>query len=287
MENFLNEVARISTTNLTLILRVLVIGGIAWLGILLFSGAQKRFEKRIIERRLEPAQQARLKTLLRAAGGTLKVIIISLATLMILQAFGINITPILASAGVAGLAVSLGAQTLIRDYIGGAIILFEEAFNVGETIEVNGVIGTVEQIELRSTQVRDQAGKLITIPNGEIRTLSNSSRGWNRAVVDLNLSLETDVSLSIATLQSAVAQASQNEPLKSLLLEPPQIQGWNNLNEWSVQVRIQAKTYPAKQADAAVLLRKAALLAIQEAGIQLASISRINQAAFSEPPGKA
>lgn len=287
MENFLNEVARISTTNLTLILRVLVISGLAWLGIYLLSGAQKRFEKSSIDQMLEPAQQARLKTLLRAAGGTLKVIIISLATLMILQAFGINITPILASAGVAGLAVSLGAQTLIRDYIGGAIILFEEAFNVGDTIEVNGVVGTVEEIELRSTQVRDLTGKLITIPNGEIRTLSNSSRGWNRAVLDLNLSLETDINLCIATLQSAVAQASKDEPLKSLLLETPQIQGWNNLNEWFVQVRIQAKTQAGKQADAAILLRKAALLAIQEAGIQLASTSRINQAAFSEPPGKA
>ncbi len=287
MQNLLNEALRITTSHLALILRVLVIAGIAWLGIRLAAKLQKRLERRISERQLAPAQQARLKTLLRAGSGMLKVIIISLATLMILQAFGINITPILASAGVAGLAVSLGAQTLIRDYIGGAIILFEEAFNVGETIEVNGVIGTVEQIELRATQVRDLNGKLITIPNGEIRTLSNSSRGWNRAVVDLNLSLETDISLATTTLQSAVTQAARAEPLKSMLLEPPQIQGWNNLNEWSVQVRIQAKTQAGKQADAAGLLRKAALLAIQEASIQLAPINRINQTTFGEPPGKA
>ncbi|MCU0488446.1 MAG: mechanosensitive ion channel family protein [Anaerolineales bacterium] len=287
MEDLLNELLRTVTSHLALILRVVVIAGVAWLGIYLSTKFQKRVERRIIERHLSQAQQARLKTLLRAGSSIGKVIIISLASLMILQTFGINITPILASAGVAGLAVSLGAQTLIRDYIGGAIILFEEAFYVGEIIEVNGVVGTVEQIELRATQVRDLTGKLITIPNGEIRILANSSRGWNRAVVDLNLSLETDIGLSIATLQSAVAQACQDEPLKSLLLETPQIQGWNNLNEWSVQVRIQAKTQAGKQADAAVLLRKAALLAIQEAGIQMASVSRINQAAFSEPPGKA
>lgn len=271
MNSTLSDLNTFLLTNLTLILRVVVIIALAWLGMRLANLAEKRIEKRLTEQRTDAGQQSRLKTLLHAGIGILKVIIAGAAVLMVLMTFQINITPILASAGVAGLAVSLGAQTLIKDYLSGILILFENTFKVGEQIEVNGIAGTVERIELRTTQVRDFTGKLITIPNGEIRILSNTSRDWSRAVVEINIALDADLGKTISVLQEAAERAAADQVLKPLLLEAPQIQGWNNLSEWAVQVRVMAKTLPGKHIEAAIALRKTTLEALQEAGIPMAA----------------
>lgn len=271
METILLGIRDFLTTNLQLILRVLLIIVLAYVGMRLTSIASRRIEKGIIAKHTDLERQARLKTLLRAGASLTKVVIFSTAVLMLLTTFGINIVPILASVGVAGLAISLGAQTLFKDYLGGALILLEDTYQVGELIEVGGVLGTVEKIELRTTQMRDFTGKLITIPNGDIRTLANTSRGWSRAVVDINLGVETDLSEAVTVLQKAAEQAAQDEALKLLLLEAPQIQGWSNLSEWAIQVRITAKTLPGKQTDAAIILRRVTLEALQAAGISLAA----------------
>lgn len=270
MDTTLSDLTIFLLANLTIILRVLIIILLTWLGLRLTGSVEKHIEENISKRRIEADQQTRLKTLLHAGMGILKVVIIGVAAMMILLSFGINITPLLASAGVAGLAISLGAQTLIKDYIGGALILFENTYKVGELIEVNGITGTVERIELRATHLRDFTGKLITIPNGDVRILSNTSRGWSRAVVEINISVDADLSKAIAALQEAAQQAAQDEALKPLLLEAPQIQGWNSLSEWAVQMRVMAKTLPGKHLDAAAILRQVTLEALQEAGIELA-----------------
>jgi small-conductance mechanosensitive channel len=270
MDAKITELTDFLLTNLAVILEVLLVIVLAWLSIYLVSKGEKRFEKNINTQRIESDQQTRLITLLRASASLAKIIIGAGAFLMILVAFGIDITPILASAGIAGLAVSLGAQTLIKDYIGGALILIENTYKVGEVIDVDGIVGTVERIELRTTQMRDFTGKLITIPNGEIRILSNTSRDWSRAVVDINLSVDADLAKATAALQAATLEAAEDPALKALLLETPQIQGWNNLSEVAVQVRIMAKTMPGKQLDATIALRKASLEALQEAQIPLA-----------------
>ena len=207
---------------------------------------------------------------MRAGIAALNVVIAVTAILMILLVLGINITPLLASAGIAGLAISLGAQTLIKDYIGGALILFENQFNVGDDIQVGNVIGTVERMELRATYVRDSQGKLFTIPNGDMRTLSNNSRDWSKAQVDLNLAFDTDLDAAMHALNIAIQKTSTTESLQTVLVEAPQIQGWNNMNDWAVQVRLTAKTLPGKQSDAAVVLRQQALIELRTAGIQLA-----------------
>jgi moderate conductance mechanosensitive channel len=278
MEDIGSPIAIFISTNLVAILQILIISGLAILGIRLAKTLQKRAETGIIEKRIEPDQRARLKTLLRAGIGTLDVVIAGIAILMILIVLGIDIAPLLASIGVAGLALSLGAQTLIKDYIGGALILFENQFNVGEVIEVDQVIGTVERIELRATYVRDITGKLFIVPNGEIRILSNNSRDWSRALVDLNIAFDSDITRVVSALKLAVDKASQDAMLKPNLVETPQIQAWNSLSDWAVQVRIMAKTLPGKQADTAMLIRKYALESLHEAGIELAippSTSRV------------
>ena len=270
MDTFWANLTEIITDHTPQLLRALLIILLAWVVIRLVIILQNRLEKRIIGQSIDTKKEARLKTLGSAGTGSLEVIIIGAAMMMILRNFGIDIKPILASAGVAGLAISLGAQTLIKDYLSGALILFEGIFDISDVVEINGTLGTIEQIDLRTTQMRDVSGRLYTIPNGEIRTVANTSRGWSRAIVDINLALHADLEQGIHTLQTAIQQAAASEALKPLLLETPQIVGWNNMTEWGVQVRIMAKTHPGKQYEAAVILRKASLNALQSVGVELA-----------------
>ncbi len=268
---FLNQVEEFFVKNLQVIFQIILILVITAILLRVIHVTRKNFEQKIIDKRVNSDQQARLKTLLGAGLATFQVIILATAILMILLSLGINITPVLASAGIAGLAVSLGAQTLIKDYIGGIIILFENQYNVGELIQVGDVTGTVEQIELRATYVRDVQGRLFTIPNGDVRTLSNSSRDWNRALVDLNIAFDTDMEQLNKVLQRALLQASQDEEFKSIVLEEPKIQNWLAMTEWAIQVRISVRTLADKQVPAAVILRKYVLEGLQEAGISLAT----------------
>jgi small conductance mechanosensitive channel len=270
LANLVSNLLTFFGKNINIILQLLLIAVLTLFVNRLINISGKNIERRIIEKRIDAGQQSRLKTLLRAGTGTLNVIVIIIAILMALLVVGIEITPLLASVGVAGLAVSLGAQTLIKDYIGGIIILFENQFNVGDDIEVGNVIGTVERIELRATYVRDVQGRLFIIPNGEVRILSNNSREWRNALVDLNLAFGTDFAKAIEALRMAVEQAAEDETLKSILLDLPRIQGWTSMNDWSVQVRLSAKTIAGKQLIAAVALRRVALQALDEAGIRLA-----------------
>ena len=270
LANLVSNLLTFFGKNINIILQLLLIAVLTLFVNRLINISGKNIERRIIEKRIDAGQQSRLKTLLRAGTGTLNVIVIVIAILMALLVVGIEITPLLASVGVAGLAVSLGAQTLIKDYIGGIIILFENQFNVGDDIEVGNVIGTVERIELRATYVRDVQGRLFIIPNGEVRILSNNSREWRNALVDLNLAFGTDFAKAIEALRMAVEQAAEDETLKSILLDLPRIQGWTSMNDWSVQVRLSAKTIAGKQLIAAVALRRVALQALDESGIRLA-----------------
>lgn len=136
----------------------------------------RRIGQRLEATVAEPEQLARLKTLLRAGRGTMVVLMAIVAGMMILYTLGVNITPLLASAGIAGLAVSLGAQMLFRDIINGIIILFEDQYLIGDTIRVGGVEGTVERITLRATHLRDADGRLHIVPNGDIRVVSHLTK---------------------------------------------------------------------------------------------------------------
>lgn len=270
LQNLFQTIYNFIISNLGVLIKILIIVGLASLAIRFDSKLQQRFESRIIDAHVDPGQRSRLKTLMRAGIAALNVVIAVTAILMILIVLGINITPLLASVGIAGLAISLGAQTLIKDYIGGALILFENQFNVGDDIQVGNVLGTVERMELRATYVRDSQGKLFTIPNGDMRTLSNNSRDWSKAQVDLNLAFDTDLDAAMHALNIAIQKTSTAESLQTVLIEAPQIQGWNSMNDWAVQVRLTAKTLPGKQSDAAVVLRQQALIELRTAGIQLA-----------------
>jgi len=229
-----------------------------------------------VEKQMESALSGatrlpRIRTLLRLARSTIQALVLILAGLMILQLVDINITPLLAGAGVVGLALSLGTQTLVKDFIGGLLILIENQFDVGDVIQVGDVSGTVERITLRATSLRDLEGRLYTVPNGDIRTISNHTIGWSRAVVEINLAYDSDIQEAVRILEEAGQQAREDPEIKDDLLEPPQASGWVGLKDWSVQVRLMAKTRPGRQWQIASRLRRYALDALHSAGIVMAT----------------
>jgi small-conductance mechanosensitive channel len=254
----------------TVILQVALICLLALVASWLARKLRINIEKHLLQRFDDSGQRARLKTLVGVSYTTLQAAIAVAASLMVLNALGINIGPLLAGVGIVGLAVSLGAQTLVKDFFGGFIILFENQFRVGDSIQVGTVSGEVEQITLRATILRDGQGRQYIIPNGDIRVLSNYTRDWAKAVVDLNVPFDSDVGQVVHVLEAAMEKVAADETVKADLMEPPQITGWNSFNEWSVQVRLSAKTRPGKHGGVERLMRQRALEALDNAGLKIA-----------------
>jgi small conductance mechanosensitive channel len=230
----------------------------------------RQAERRLQQAVLDSDRRTRLQTLLRAGYGVAVGVAALIVVTMALQLAGLNIGPLLASAGVVGLAISLGASTLIRDYLGGVLILAEDQFRVGDVIEVSGAAGEVVRMTLRVTYLRDVYGKLYTVPNGDIRVIGNMTREWARAVVDLNLEYGADMAQATKGLSGAIERLRADETVRDFLLDEPSIVSWNNLTDWAVQVRLMARTLPGKQWAVGQALRRYAVEALAGAGVRVA-----------------
>ena len=231
-----------------------------------FSIGEKRLQKSGTQRdRLN-----RLSTLWQAGRSIGQIIIILMTSLMVLHELGVNITPILTSAGVVGLAFSLGAQTIIKDYLGGAVILIENQFSVNDVLTVGNITGTVEKVTLRATYLRDSEGKLNLIPNGDIRTVTNLTTQWSQVVITINVDYDSDMEKVVEALAKAAAIVKDDPEISPLLLDSPHSIGWSGFTEWSVQSQISVKTQPGKQWQVARSLRKAALEQLNNESIRVA-----------------
>jgi moderate conductance mechanosensitive channel len=252
-------------------LKLVLIVGLTLFGLWLVKAFSHRAEARIKELNIEEGRKARLLTLVSVVRGTVRILILGLTFLSFLATIGINITPLLTSLGIVGLALSLGAQTLIKDYIGGLFILLENQYIVGELVTLptgNGTAsGTVEKITMRATWVRDVNGQIHVVPNGEVRLLSNSSRDWSLAVVSLNLNFDTDMRNATEALQAALNQFANDPEAQPILLEQPQIQAWSSLTDYAIQLRLTVKVMPGTRIKCESLLRRYALEALSQSGI--------------------
>lgn len=237
----------------------------------LLNLAMAAIDKRVIDTTKDPERRARLRTLSNATRNTLRIVILGIAILIGMGTLGIDIGPALAAAGILGLAVSLGAQTLIKDMIGGVTILLEDQYHVGDIIQVGDVTGEVEAISLRRTDVRDLRGRLFMIPNGEVRVVANETRDWARTIVELNFGFDTDQEKTLAALEGALARLGSDPEIKPHLLASPEIFGWNEISEWSVVVRLSVKVVAGKQMEVARVMRQYALEALRQAGIPVES----------------
>jgi small-conductance mechanosensitive channel len=193
-----------------------------------------------------------LSQLLQSVG---RVVVITMAILLTFNVF-INIAPILAGAGILGLAISFGAQSLVRDIITGFFILLEDQFAVGDVVEVAGKSGVVERISLRVVVLRDLEGTMHVIPNGEMKVVSNRTRGWARAVVDVAIPYSEDVDRTLAVVKDEAAQFT-TDPVWGLQLDGPvEVLGIEELRDNSVIIRTLLKTQPGSQWNVAREFRR-------------------------------
>jgi len=256
------------------LVNLILIIALVFVALHLLNLAIALIDKRFIATTGDPDRRARLQTLSKAASNTIRIIIIAIGVLIGMGTVGIDIGPALAAAGILGLAVSLGAQTLIKDVIGGITILLEDQYHVGDIILVDDVTGEVEAITLRRTDVRDSEGRLFMVPNGDVRIVANETRDWARALVELNFGFDTDQDQTISVLEGALARLAADPNIQPHLLAPPEIFGWNGISEWAVVIRLSVKVVAGKQMEVARVMRHYGLEALREAGIPVESTAR-------------
>jgi len=241
----------------SLVVTSVLIVGLTILGLVLVRLLAKR-ATRLIETmgHLRQARQQQLITFVHIAKWSTSLLIGGVAVLMLLSTFGVDISPIIASVGVVGLGLSLGAQSFIKDLLGGVLILLENHFVVGDTIQVGNVAGQVEQLTLRATYVRDLNGNLVVVPNGEIRIVANQTRDWSRAVVDVAVANDVQLDRIMDILNQLAEGLSQDPTFGPQILDVPQVLAPLSQVDWAITARIVLKTQPGKQWGVSRELRK-------------------------------
>lgn len=201
--------------------------------------------------------------------------IASVSGMMVLREFKVDIAPIIAGAGIAGVAIGFGAQSIVKDVISGFFILFEHQFDVGDIVGGAGVSGTVERISLRFTQLRDLDGRVHYIPNGEFRVVSNLTRGWSRAIIDIAVGYGEDIDRVQGVLHEVAEELRMDHAFADEILEPMEVLGVEVLGESSVTIRLFLKTLPGKQMAIAREFRKRARARLDALGIRFPFPQRV------------
>jgi moderate conductance mechanosensitive channel len=240
----------------------------------------------VVKHASAPSRSAQLreqqtKTLASVLYGTGSKVVWFVALLTALHEFNIDITPAVTLAGLGSLAVGFGAQSLVRDVIAGFYIILEDQYVVGDTIQFGDFNGRVEHLTLRRTVLRDARGALVTIANGEIRTVSNLSRDWSQAFVDVSLSPETPIDKTLQALEQAAAALRGDPAWTQALVDGPRILGVQNFDRTSSTVRLQVRTAPTRQDEVARELRRRIQVEFQKQGIPISSVQRIELAGVS------
>ena len=237
----------------------------------------------VIKQASAPGRSAQLReqqtrTLAEVLYGAGSKVVWAVALLTAVREFHIDITPALTLAGLASLAVGFGAQTLVRDVITGIYIVLEDQYIVGDTIQFADYIGRVEHLTLRRTVVRDARGALVTIANGEIRTVSNLSRDWSQAFVDVSLAPESPIEKTMQALETAAAGLRGDPAWSQALVDGPRILGVQGFDRSSSTIRLQVRTAPTRQDEVARELRRRIQVEFQKQGIPTSSVHRIELA---------
>jgi moderate conductance mechanosensitive channel len=258
----------LSNPNISLVGVVIVIVGTIFL--MRFASALIKTIFHLFERgavnRHAPASRRRLQTLSATFRGIAQTVILFIGLMTLLGQLGINITPILASAGVLGIAIGLGAQSLIKDFFAGLLILLEDQFSVGDTVKIGETSGTVEHLTLRVTRVRALDGSLTTIPNGSVGAVVNYSKGWSRVVLDIEIDYKEDVDRAMRVALETAKRVREERP--GDIIEEPTMLGVDKLGASSVTLRLLAKTATNKHPEVGRELRRRLKLAFDQEEIK-------------------
>lgn len=234
-------------------LRILLVLAMLWVASLLFRGALRRLEARLVARPQEgepPSEtQKRAETLVRLLRQGVVIMLWVVGLLIILRELGVDITPILASAGILGLAVGFGAQNLVRDVISGFFLILENQVRVGDVAVVNGTGGLVEAVNFRTIVLRDLSGVVHVFPNGTINTLANMTHEWSAYVFDIGVAYKEDVDRVMALMKEVGAELRADEKFGPLMVEDIEIFGVDAFADSAVTIKGRLRTRPIKQWD--------------------------------------
>jgi small conductance mechanosensitive channel len=197
------------------------------------------------------------------------LVIYTVAGAMILSELDFNLGPVIASAGIVGVAVGFGAQNLIKDFLNGMFMILEDQYGVGDVIDAGEATGTVEAVGLRTTRLRDVAGTVWHIRNGEIVRIGNKSQGWARAVLDIAVAWDSDVTQVRDVMKAAADAMAAEEEWTDKITEEPEVWGVEELGSSGLVVRLAVKTAPLEQWKVARELRERVKNAFDEAGIAI------------------
>ena len=254
-------------TNLIRIGVIILLAFLAYRVLKLFTRRLQREvdEPDLVRKRLREQRAQTVASLLNNVG---LMVIAGLAFLMVLGTF-IEIGPLLAGVGVLGLAVSFGAQSLVKDLISGAFMLVEGQFAVGDVVRVKETAGLVEKITLRTTVLRDINGVVHVIPNGTVETLSNLTKSWSRAVLEIGVAYKEDVDRVLEVLKDEALKMYADPDWEPLLPEEPTVPGVERFDESAVTIRVMFKTLPLKQWDVAREYRRRVKNRFDAEGIEI------------------
>jgi small conductance mechanosensitive channel len=257
-------------------LRVLLIVAVGYALVRLVDVGVKRFEHDVnFGTGLDALERAkRARTLGGVLTSVTTVLVVVIAMLMVLREFSVDISPALTGAGIVGVALGFGAQTLVRDLIGGFFLILENQIRVGDVAAINGIGGLVEAINLRTTLLRDEEGTVHVIPNGAITTLANRSKDFSYYVINLPLAADEDTDAVAALVRRIADELQREDRYKPFILAPLEVLGVDAFDEGGVRLKVRIKTAPQKQWEVGRELRRRIARALREHGIQMFSAQR-------------
>jgi moderate conductance mechanosensitive channel len=293
MEKFLPRLFEVGIDFVQASLRIALIVGAAYVGLRLLRLALNRLETILIRagevtETVPGTAMKRVRTLISVLWTIVFVLIWFVVVLTSLGQIGVNIAPILASAGVVGLAVGFGAQNLVKDLVSGFFLILENQVRVGDVAVINGTGGLVEAISFRTIVLRDEAAVVHVFPNGSVNTLSNMTKDWSAYVINVNVAYKEDTD-RVADVMRRVAEEMYAEPkYRSAMLEPIEIIGVDGFTESAVTIKARLKTQPLQQFSIGREYRKRLKKAFDAAGIEMPLPQRIVRTAdTSQPAGAA
>jgi small conductance mechanosensitive channel len=274
-------------------LKVLVIAIVAWVAfrvakILVHGILKALMDREATEGTAQELSAVELKkrmdTLDNLGSSILQFVVVIIAGVMVLGALGLDIGPVIAGLGIVGIAVGLGTQSLVRDYLNGTLILIENQFSKGDVVSIAGVSGTVEDFSLRRTTLRDLDGIVHTVPNSEIHVASNRTRTWARINQDVTVAFGTDIDAAIRVVEDLGKQMAADPVWKRRILEPPRVERVERIEERGITLKILGTVRASEQWAAGGEFRKLLLEAFAKNGIHL---PRPPQVVVAGPDGTA
>ena len=273
--------------------RILVIVVVAWIAYRLSRVLVRGIVKALLDREATEGTaqelsaievQKRMDTLDELGANVVRSFVVLIAGVMVLSALDLDVGPAIAGLGVVGIAVGFGAQSLVRDYLNGALILIENQYSKGDVVSIAGVSGSVEDFSLRRTTLRDLDGVVHTVPNGEVKVASNRTRTWARINQNVTVAFGTDIDKAITVVDDLGRQMHDDPIWKRRILEPPRVERVESIEERGITLKILGTVRASEQWAAGGEFRKLLLEAFARNGIQL---PRPPQVIVTQPDGTA